>query len=50
VTRSECPGAPDVGAIILAQIDESAVFVADVTIINRIRDGRPTPNPNACWN
>ena len=40
------PGAPDIDKTILEKIDASAVVVADVTIINHGKDGRPTPNPN----
>src|SRR5690348_2126854 len=53
------PGAPDIASTILKKIDESDVFVGDVSLINqetnsvrrilqrafRLRS-RPTPNPN----
>ncbi len=40
------PGAPDIGATILAKIEAAAAFVADVTIVGRTVGGKPTPNPN----
>src|SRR5881394_107901 len=40
------PGAPMIAETILAKIDASAVFVADVSIIGRTELERPTPNPN----
>lgn len=40
------PGAPDIGATILAKIDAAAVFVADVTIVGNTVTGKPAPNPN----
>src|SRR4051794_26417821 len=40
------PGAPDIAAAIFSKIEDAAVFVADVTIINAGADGRKTPNPN----
>lgn len=40
------PGAPDIGATILAKIDAAAVFVADVTLVGSTVSGKPTPNPN----
>jgi hypothetical protein len=42
----DVPGAPDIGATILAKIDSAAVFVADVTIVGATASGKPTPNPN----
>jgi hypothetical protein len=39
------PGSPDISETIFAKIDEAAVFVADVTIINQGSD-RLAPNPN----
>jgi hypothetical protein len=39
------PGAPDIAQTILNKIDQSNVFVCDVSIIDRERP-RPTPNPN----
>ena len=38
-------GSPDIGKTILYKIDQSQVFVADVSIINR-GEKRPSPNPN----
>ena len=40
------PGAPDIGATILAKIDAAAVFVADVTFVGATVTGKSTPNPN----
>jgi hypothetical protein len=40
------PGAPDIGATILARIDAAAVFVADVSIVGRTSSDKATPNPN----
>jgi hypothetical protein len=40
------PGAPDIGSTILKKIDDSAVLVADVTIVGRGSGERPIPNPN----
>lgn len=42
----DVPGAPDIAATIFEKIDRAAVFVCDVTLINRGADVRPTPNPN----
>lgn len=40
------PGSPDIGATILAKIDASTAFVADVSIISPPGTQRPTSNPN----
>ena len=40
------PGAPDIASTILAKIEQSQVFVCDVSIINQGANSRPTPNPN----
>jgi hypothetical protein len=40
------PGAPDIAATIFEKIEESDVFVCDVSIINAGAGGRPTSNPN----
>jgi len=40
------PGSPDIAATIFRKIDESTVFVGDVSTINRDYAGRKTPNPN----
>lgn len=40
------PGSPDIGSTILNKIDNSDIFVADVTIVNNTLQNRPTPNPN----
>lgn len=46
-------GMVDIGRVILERIRESAVFVADVSIINpkpiRRENERPTPNPNVMF-
>lgn len=44
----DIPGAPNIGETILQKIDNSQVFLCDVTIINPLRQAtdRPTPNPN----
>ncbi|CAN5310664.1 hypothetical protein BH20ACI1_BH20ACI1_19030 [soil metagenome] len=44
-TKDE-PGSPDIVHSIFDKIENSAVFVCDVTIINDETDKRPTPNPN----
>lgn len=44
-TKDE-PGSPDIVHSIFQKIEQSAVFVCDVTIINDESDKRPTPNPN----
>jgi hypothetical protein len=40
------PGAPDIASSIFAKITLANIFVADVTITSRPKDGRATPNPN----
>jgi len=40
------PGSPDIANTIFAKIDQSQVFVCDVSIINQGEKSRPTPNPN----
>jgi hypothetical protein len=42
----DIPGAPLIAETILAKIDASAMFVADVTIIGRADSGKPITNPN----
>lgn len=44
-TKDE-PGSPDIVHSIFDKIENSAVFVCDVTIINDETEKRPTPNPN----
>lgn len=39
-------GSPDIASTIFAKITAADIFVADVSIINRSRIGRRTPNPN----
>lgn len=40
------PGSPDISKTIFEKIDRSAVFIADVSIINATESGRKAPNPN----
>jgi hypothetical protein len=40
------PGAPDIADTILAKIEKSQIFVADVSIINKTEKSRKIPNPN----
>ncbi len=40
------PGAPDIADTILAKIEKSQIFVADVSIINNKGKSRKAPNPN----
>lgn len=40
------PGSPDIAATILDKIDSAALYVCDVSIINKGAAGRLTPNPN----
>lgn len=40
------PGSPDIARTILKKIENSHVFVADVTIISDAAGERATPNPN----
>ena len=40
------PGSPDIAAIIFKKIEDSSVFVADVSIIVTSPSGRSCPNPN----
>lgn len=40
------PGAPDIASTIFAKITGADIVVADVSIVGRPEDGRPTPNPN----
>jgi len=40
------PGSPDIARTILEKIEQSQVFVCDVSIINHRSDFRKTPNPN----
>lgn len=41
------PGSPDISTSIFEKIDDSSVFICDVSIINGgVDNGRSTPNPN----
>ncbi len=42
-------GTPSIPQTILHKIDESDVFVCDITIVNSSRKYRPTPNPNVLF-
>jgi uncharacterized protein (DUF2164 family) len=39
-------GSPDITESIFTKITNSSVFVADISIVNGLSDGRKTPNPN----
>lgn len=43
------PGSPDITRTILNKIDNSNLFLADVTIINMEEKGRKSPNPNVIF-
>src|SRR5436305_3979267 len=43
---SGVPGSPDIAGTILEKIEQSQIFVCDVSIINLDQPSRPTPNPN----
>lgn len=45
----DTPGAPDIAQTILSKIDQAAIVVADVSIINPGISGRLTPNPNVLF-
>lgn len=40
------PGSPPIVDTIFRKIDETMVFVADLTFVGRRVSGKPTPNPN----
>jgi nucleoside 2-deoxyribosyltransferase len=42
-------GAVDISQTILKKIDESDIFLADISIINPSDEGRKTPNPNVLY-
>lgn len=42
-------GAPEISAIILRKIEKCSVFVADVTPVGTLVNGRATPNPNVLF-
>lgn len=42
-------GSPNIPQTILQKIDETDIFVCDVTIINSNSKFRPTPNPNVLF-
>lgn len=39
-------GSPDIASTIFAKINSADIFVADISIINKSKSDRPTPNPN----
>ena len=43
------PGAAEISAAILRKIDECAIFVADVTPVGTLINGKVTPNPNVLF-
>ena len=40
------PGSPDIAQTILEKIDQSQLFVCDISFINQHQNSRPSPNPN----
>ncbi|MBD2104947.1 hypothetical protein [Leptolyngbya sp. FACHB-261] len=40
------PGSPDIASTIFAKIEQTHIFVCDISIINSGSQFRPTPNPN----
>jgi hypothetical protein len=40
------PGSPDIASTIFSKITGADIFVADVSIVARAQEMRPTPNPN----
>jgi hypothetical protein len=42
----DTPGSPDIVSTIFEKIDNSSIFVADITIINKGANSRLCPNPN----
>jgi hypothetical protein len=40
------PGSPDISSTIFSKITGADIFVADISIVTRAQDMRPTPNPN----
>ncbi len=40
------PGSPDIVSTILAKIEKSDIFLADVTIVAKTENGKQVPNPN----
>jgi hypothetical protein len=40
------PGAPDIAATIFGKIAGADLVIADISIVQKPRKGRPTPNPN----
>lgn len=39
-------GSPDISNAIFTKINKADIFVADVSIVNPVQEGRKTPNPN----
>lgn len=42
----ETIGTPDIASTIFSKIDNTSIFIADISFINPNSDGRKTPNPN----
>ena len=42
----DVPGSPDIAHTIFDKIEQTQVFICDVSIINQNAPSRPTPNPN----
>ena len=42
-------GAPEISTTILRKIEDCSIFVADVTPVGSLIDGRATPNPNVLF-
>lgn len=43
------PGSPQIPVTILKKIEESDIFIADITIINSDQSSKKTPNPNVLF-
>src|SRR5262245_19478972 len=43
------PGSPDISATILQKIENCSIFVADITPVGTLRNGKKTPNPNVLF-
>jgi hypothetical protein len=45
----DVPGAPDISTTILRKIEDCSIFVADVTPVGHLTNGKLTPNPNVLF-